>query len=181
MTNTSQRLRGLRITKSKIDYPMGTVSHATMRAEDLIPAFCGELEDRARLKTSASGVSFAERKSHRALVRQIRRAARSKGYYDGADSGDDLSALFDALEAYAGPYMYFGAHPGDGSDFGYWLSESWDEDFGDAGDDADAIKVSDIGELPRGFKGEVAVVTDHGNVTLYSCDARTLREIWAIV
>jgi hypothetical protein len=162
------------IQHTKRDYPMGTISHATMRHEDLIPTFCDELADRARLKTAVSGVSPAERTIHRALVRQIRRDMRTRGYWDGAASSEDLSALFDALEAYAAPYFYFGAHPGDGSDYGYWLSEFWDDDF-------DGLRVADLSEIPSGFRGELAVVTDHGNVTLYTCNGRNLREVWSVV
>lgn len=35
----------------KVDYPMGSVSCATMRPEDLIPSFVYELETRRRQKT----------------------------------------------------------------------------------------------------------------------------------
>ena len=103
----------------------------------------------------------------------------------------DLDSLFDALGEYAGPYFGFGAHPGDGSDYGWWLSESWDEDFieGYELDKSDmhcslkpcSLKVNDLAEVPAWFRGEVAVVNDHGNVSLYVKTARTLREIWSIV
>jgi hypothetical protein len=108
-------------------------------------------------------------------------------YFESEESDWDLESLFDALGEYAAPYFYFGAHPGDGSDYGFWLSENWDEDFEPLPDCIsgdrypDHIKVSDLSEVPSWFRGEVAVVNDHGNVTLYVKTARTLREVWAVV
>lgn len=54
------------------------------------------------------------------------------------------------------------------------VSESWEDDF-------DGLKVSDLSEVPKDYRGEVAVVNDHGNVTLYVKSARKLTEIWSIV
>ena len=95
--------------------------------------------------------------------------------YFGKDDADyDLEALFDALNEYAPSYFYFGAHPGDGSDYGYWLSECFAEDF-------DGMKVSDLSEVPTGFSGEVLKVNDHGNMTLYAYSRGRGREVWGIV
>ena len=97
-----------------------------------------------------------------------------EGYYDSEDSEYDLEWLFDALGEYAAPYFYFGAHPGDGADYGYWLSEGFEDDF-------DGLKVSDTSEIPSKYRGEVLHVNDHGNVTLYVKTSRALREVWAVV
>ena len=84
--------------------------------------------------------------------------------------------MFDALGEYALPYFYFGAHPGDGADYGYWLSEDFEYEF-------DGKKISDLSELTEEDKGqEVLHINDHGNMTLYWCDAKgNLEEIWAVV
>jgi hypothetical protein len=186
-----------RYQKQRTDYPMGSVSCATMREEDLIPAFLSELEFQA--KRANSGVSAKVRKSHLALVREIEKRSEEDGYYESEEAGYDLNeSLFDALDCYAAPYFYFGAHPGDGSDYGYWLSEEWDQDFASVYRNSagvldcsvhpftrdeypDQIKVSDTADIPSWFRGEVAVVNDHGNVTLYVKTSRTLREVWAVV
>lgn len=43
-------------------------------------------------------------------------------------------------------------------------------------------KVSDLAEVPRDYAGEILMVNDHGNTSLY-VKARTQepREIWSIV
>ena len=79
------------------------------------------------------------------------------------------------------------------------LSESWDDDFINIASDGSVfqygrrviafdkeyngtpIKVFDLSEVPAWFRGEVGVVNDHGNVTLYVKTSRTLREVWSIV
>jgi hypothetical protein len=141
---------------------IGSVSSATMRAEDLIPAFLDELESQKPL-----------RREHRKLVREIKR--RMNDDYFGTDDADyDLDALFDALNEYCLPYFYFGAHPGDGADYGYWLSEGLEHEF-------DGLKVSDLSEVPASYSGEVLLVNDHGNVSLYNYSRGRSREVWAIV
>jgi len=51
------------------------------------------------------------------------------GYFESDDAHYDLEVLFDAMNEYAPEGFYFGAHPGDGADYGFWLSESFVEDF----------------------------------------------------
>jgi hypothetical protein len=86
--------------------------------------------------------------------------------------------LWDALNKYAAPYCYFGAHPGDGADFGFWPAmESLEEDarYGEV------LKVSDTAELPKGYSGIAMQVSDHGNVTVYQCNRGRKRELWSCV
>lgn len=139
-----------------------------MRWEDLIPAFVAELEwlvgDSA---TAAQAKLIAE-------ANEL--CEKDESEIDEDEPDQILEALFDTLGEFAPAYGYFGAHPGDGSDFGFWLYEGWDEDF-------DGLKVSDTSEVPDDYAGEVLHVNDHGNCTLYAKDhgATELREIWSIV
>jgi hypothetical protein len=142
---------------------LGSVSHATMREEDLIPAFISELRAQTPCK-----------RAHRKLIREIEARMESETYFEDEDSPEDLAELFNALEEYCLPYFYFGAHPGDGSDYGYWLSENFEEDF-------DGLKVSDLSEVPTGFSGEVLHVSDHGNPSLYAYSRGRRRAVWSLV
>lgn len=167
---------------------IGSVSHGTMRPEDLIPDFIWELRQMKPLY-----------RRHGRLISEITRRMVScrcevpcKGkrlreneevhldqYFDSSDAVEDLASLFEALDEYALPYFYFGAHLGDGSDFGYWLSEDFAA-FSDAYG-FDGIRVSDLSEVPVGYTGEVLHINDHGNMSLYAYSRGKGREIWAVV
>jgi len=143
---------------------LGSVSCATMRPEDLIPTFVYELRNQRPCK-----------RAHRALLREIESRMESDSYFSSEDSEFDLEALFDALNEYCAPYFVFGSHPGDGADFGYWLGEGFADDF-------DGLKVSDLSEVPADHVGEVLLVSDHGNISLYSRGRNhRLYEVWSIV
>lgn len=95
----------------------GTVLHGTLRNEDLIPRFADILS-----KMPGSARDFG------GLICD----AWSITDYDSSDASEILCALFDALNRYAPEGFYFGAHPGDGSDFGFWAQydESYYNDVG---------------------------------------------------
>lgn len=153
--------------KRKNDYPMGSISHGTMRNEDLIPDFLALLEQLARK---------AKNRNHISLCADIRRRMKQFNYYTSTDADMDLNEiLFPCLDEYAAPYFYFGSHPGDGSDYGFWLDENIEYDF-------EGFKVSDLAEVPKDYAGEILMVNDHGNMSLY-VKARTQepREVWSIV
>lgn len=101
----------------------GSISHGTMRLEDLIPCFLGELD---RLREARS---FAEHRLGDAerygieddQLGEIERRMTSGGiYFESEEAEWDLIILIDMLEDFAPEGHYFGAHEGDGSDYGYW-------------------------------------------------------------
>lgn len=146
--------------KNKFKYgSIGSVSHGTMRKEDLIPTFCSELR------------SLGHRSKE---LTRIEKSQNKKGYYESEESEFDLDSLFEMLNNHAMPFFYFGSHMGDGSDFGYWLIESCIEEF-------EGLKVSDLSEVDSAYTGELLHVNDHGNMTLYICVKGKLQEIWGIV
>ena len=96
---------------------LGTISHDTMRPEDLIPCFRDTL------------VELDTGKEHTKLVEQVNSNLgayeldnEDTAYFDTIDCNWDLEELFDALNEFAPPYCYFGAHEGNGSDYGFWVS-----------------------------------------------------------
>lgn len=134
----------------------GSISHGAMRAEDLCDTFAWELSTLARRAGRIR--EFSE------LIKD----ARTK------PDDDVVNDLVDALQEFAPPYGYFGAHPGDGSDYGFWMYEDMQSDF-------DGLQVSDTSEVPRGYSGEVLHVNDHGNMTLYRYARGRAYEVWGIV
>lgn len=83
----------------------GTVICGTLRTEDLINAF----------------VDFLNQHEHPAMSRFSLIAEASKE--DEHASWFLHEDLFPAMDDLSPEGHYFGAHPGDGSDFGYWRIE----------------------------------------------------------
>lgn len=152
-----------------------------MRTKDLIPEFSYTLRELAR---DAASHANGANKDHIELCDEadqwvvIDSDEAWLEQEEHEELGDGiLEALFDALNEYA-PYCgYFGAHPGDGADYGFWLCEDWQQSARDDG----ALEVSDTSEVPADYTGEVIHINDHGNVTLYSAYMGELTEVWSIV
>lgn len=119
----------------------GTVSHGTLRTEDLICAFHSELMLLTRPYDGCrdAAVDTALRPARAALDAVDDYAqARAELLAAGADvdpnddcayalvdrAHDIVEELSDALSLFAPEGHYFGAHPGDDADFGFWPCES---------------------------------------------------------
>jgi hypothetical protein len=166
-------------------YAIGSVSHCTMRPEDLLPVFADELE-----KRQTDG-------AHDDLIAEARKlAARFESGEDPAADDVDgvMSDLFDALNDVAPPYCTFGANEGDGADYGFWPDiDRLEEDAGDVVDaGTDVLKVNDLGYADAAICEAVAertsvpefvmLVNNHGNVTLYRPVVSVqFEEVWAVV
>jgi len=139
---------------------IGSVSQATLREEDLIPSFTTELE--YQIGRNGAFLALPENFPLRDRLASVIGEAQDAFNEDAtelredADAGDIINSLCDALDTFSPPYCSFGAHLGDGADFGFWPS-------------MDAIE-----ELPHGTsedseQGEdCKEVNDHGNVTVWS-------------
>lgn len=108
-------------------FRMGTVSHGTLRLEDLIPAFVDFANesglDLGKLRREAAlwvaGPEHYERAYPGRLAK--RHPDRESAY--SITGNDILEELFDAINDALPEGTYFGAHVGDGSDYGVWESE----------------------------------------------------------
>lgn len=153
---------GNSVNTYRAEAQFGSISSGTMRSEDLIPAFASELQYLAPATAT----------DHARLVQE------ANDLEDHEEEADDvLEALFDALNDYAPAYGYFGAHVGDGADYGFWLCEDFQQMIKDDG----GLEVADTSEVPDDYTGEVLHVNDHGNATLYVADKGKLTEVWAVV
>jgi hypothetical protein len=89
----------------------GSVISATLREQDLIPAFEGVLD--------IAGVEYDRPASVDKLLLGQPLSDEEMG-----DVGFYLNeTLFDLLNGIAPKGTYFGSHPGDGADFGFWEQE----------------------------------------------------------
>lgn len=97
-----------------MDFPhAGTLIHATLRPEDLIPAFWSKLQELSPQMASALPAAWPELTAPN-LEREIA---------DMDEAQTLVNELQDHLNECAPEGWYFGAIEGDGSDFGFWRTE----------------------------------------------------------
>ena len=144
---------------------IGSISHATMKPEDLIPVFMNELETLDKESYNDLLSVFPELKEKHYLT-----------LLDDQGITDCLEELFDRLNDCCMSYFYFGSNEGDGADYGFWLDS-------DTLEYGDLLKISDLSDIekqslfPVNYDG-VLLTNDHGNITLYD---NQMNEIWSIV
>lgn len=148
---------------------LGSVSHGTMRPQDLIPRFLDVLRglnapEYVQLTTSPFGAIPAHAQED-----------ENDEWWQSEEANYLLEDLFDILDHYAPPYCYFGAQEGDGSDYGFWVD--WHA-LEDAEEDAEILRVDSLDEIP---KQEVLVVNDHGSIAYGYVDAEGFHEIWSVI
>ena len=161
-----------------IMFQLGTVSEGTLRTEDLLPVF-------ANIIKSLSDEPHFEQLAWLAIE---------------VPDDDTVDALIDALNELCPPFVYFGAHPGDGADFGFWPDHDglqdalrtstdsycfdchhWPEEHGtgfhaEICDCPEYCADSEEQYLPE--DNLIVHVNDHGNVTVMDMDR---NELWSCV
>lgn len=166
---------GVRITQSndmKLTLAaIGSISHGTLRTEDLLSEFSSELD--WQFRKNGNYFSLPENREEGRKFHELSGEAQDQYEEDGETLKDEEAAswlvesLSDALQSFAPPYCYFGSHEGDGSDFGFWPSHDSIEELPTV-EDSDAAK--ELGE-------DCKSVNDHGNVTVYGGDGSILLEL----
>ena len=117
----------------------GTIISGTMQSRDLLPAFIVKFE-------SLSGEAFAEQETVDALL-----LCEQEDWLNDAGQAtlsEITNNLVDSLDAFAPDYGYFGAHPGDGADFGFWLHEDWQQ----MATDDDVLLIEDLADVPADYE-----------------------------
>ena len=134
--------------------PIGEYSSGTLREEDLLPCFI-DILDELRLS-----------RRDRQEVERIKRDMEREDYYESGDAHDDLNeTVFDMMDCYTPPYCYFGNIVGDGSCFGCRIDH---ESIQESVFDHDVYYTKEDGSgVPKGYRGYIMSVNDHGNMTLY--------------
>lgn len=149
---------------------LGTVSSGTMRKEDLIPAFIDVLRH--------------HNPDHELIAEYD--ALPDCEWNEMTEEQEEqtdciLEELFDALNEYAPPFCYFGAHLGNGSEYGFWFdSDSLDDArrYKECIDLEDHLEAEEVAQLITAAAAEYAChVNDHGNVTIYDCNGQIILEI----
>lgn len=158
--------------------PTGTISEATLRPEDLIPAYLDALE----------GLRLS--KAERATVRHCRHDWDTLDSETTADYDEQIGYVLDeltmVLESHVPDYCYFGST--DGACFGVWPSREVFEDYSQGGYDGCIYRCTEAFQMPRDVKPSILKpyshflsVTDHGNVTLYRRSGNRWIEVWSVV
>ena len=165
---------------------VGSISSGTLLTADLISAFVSELD------------YLTQDQSHAALLDEANKWLEQDEDARDEEEGHDLAnLLFDALDEHAPPYCYFGAHEGNGSDFGFWpswecidelpcISDPSEHPVALAETIAREAKICDWPEVRKAAQKlldsdatgqDCKFVNDHGNVTVYGADGSVLLEL----
>lgn len=144
---------------------LGTVISHTLRLQDLLPAFATELE--YHINRNGDFFCLPENFALRDRLNNLHGDALDCFAENGEDIRDDkedeaaelMDKIQEALSAhFSKPYCFFGAHYGDGSDFGFWPDQDVIEELPTV---ADSDEAEALGE-------DCKTVNDHGNVTVWS-------------
>lgn len=91
---------------------VGSISHGTMRSQDLIPCFLSEL-------------ALRDQERYEQIEKEFSITIMNEDW-ETETGAYLLEDLFDALDSAAPDGYYFGASEGDGCDYGFWSYEDDD-------------------------------------------------------
>ena len=166
----------------------GSISTGTLRTQDLLSAFISEGESQ-QLRNGAflatpEGMPLRDRLAK--VIGEAQDAFADDGETlseSGEEFGEEIVNDFcDVLSEFAPAYGDFGAHCGDGADFGYWV------DVESVKEQVEFVSSRRVEFPADDFRGEWLHVNERGNCALYvresdetKPDGYTDRELWSIV
>jgi len=142
------------MTTTHTPFTLGSVSTGTLRTEDLLPAFVSALESLAGFTHRYLGDAYD-------LI--------ENGTEDESELSGMIADIERELNNLCPPFVFFGAHPGDGADFGFWP-------------DWEAIEAAEFDDSAYKDDGMMWIESsqvwihqdDHGNVTVMDMDRNVL-------
>ena len=149
---------------------IGSYSRGTLRNEDIA----------ATLRDMLLSQGYAESDT---LAQELAAIVDNEERDEEHDS-DVIADAFDAVQEYAPDFCYVGMHEGDGSDLGVWFNS---EAFEEACHSGEVLKISDASDIENMAKEDLAaynyfaVISDHGNISLYNVHVTLGDEVFSIV
>jgi hypothetical protein len=113
--------------KTQNNITIGTLIHGTHRSEDLLPAFLHALEDYKHPKACAFNSELIELGFGYSQCGAcgLGNSEEWPEAFDDDMASEFIADMMDALNDLAPDGYFFGAHEGDGSDFGFWPLSEW--------------------------------------------------------
>ena len=106
----------------------GSISSGTLRNKDLIPRFIevlDSLKEEESLSKWPNATRYADIDDALSDIEEEKQLMGEEDFYNNEASDYILNEILpNLLEEYAPPGHYFGSHPGDGANFGFWECES---------------------------------------------------------
>ena len=155
-------------------FQLGSISHGTLRTQDLLPAFLETLTARGgEIPKDLECGTHIEYLNWPSL--DTTACDDDDKFWDSEDAMWDMEALTDALQTLCPPFVYFGTLEGDGSDFGFWPDrDSIQSDvIGNAEIDTDHADY-----MTYSVDSVLVTVYENGNVTVMDLER---NEIWSVV
>ena len=153
-------------------FQLGTISHGTLRTQDLLPAFLETLTARGgEIPKDLECGTHIEYLNCPWLGTTA--CDDDDKFWDSEDAMWDMEALTDALQTLCPPFVYFGTLEGDGADFGFWPDM---DGLRDATGDGSFEQV--FGEHELSEHGIILNVTDHSEFVVMDLERNVL---WSVV
>ncbi len=105
------------------EFKLGSISTGTLRTEDLLPAYLFALEGLSQAK----GTGFNQELIEIGFAYSqcgVGFGPISEWPIDEDEAVEIMERIATTIQELCPPFVYFGAHPGDGADFGFW--PDWD-------------------------------------------------------
>ena len=154
-------------------FQLGSISTGTLKTQDLLPYFLETLTARGgKIPSDLECGKYIEYINWPAL--DTTACDYDDKFWDSDEAHWDMEALIDALNELCPPFVYFGTHPGDGADFGFWPDmDRLEEEMRSTTSDFQADNCWTLAD-----DGVIVNVSDHGNVTVMDMERNV---IWSVV